>query len=246
MKLPLKLGKEPVIEAVVELRFRASFPASSILPGVLFASLQGKKSLARLPAAELPQQIRNTDPNLAYAALIKIDWEGYTILVSDRSVALACGPPYPGWHSLKAALLNVVDAVGKTQVVETVDRFSVKYSNIFPKEFGDLGSVVDLDLRIGPHSSVGKNVEIRAEIPSAGLVSLVHIATDANALLPDGSTRGGPLLEIDTIAVIGNTKFSDFLSSIADQAELAHAENKALFFTCVKPDIVQKMEPFYG
>ncbi len=41
MKLPLKVRKEPLVEAVFEMRFDASLPASNILPGVIFGELEG-------------------------------------------------------------------------------------------------------------------------------------------------------------------------------------------------------------
>lgn len=245
MKLPLKLGKAPLIEAVFELRFTSSIPASNVLPGVIFGNLPGEKSITRLPAADLPQQLRNVDPNLAYAALVKIGWNAFSILVSDRSIALARTPPYPGWNSFKAAVLQTLEAVGKSQMIENVERISVKYTNVFPKEFGDLASVVKLNLQIGELSVVGNNILIRAEIPKNDMVHVVQLASEATTMFADGTSRKGPLLEIDTIAVVDKMKYSDFLKIVTDRVELIHDETKVMFFTCVGPQTVEKMEPIY-
>ena len=70
-KLPLKLGKEPLIEALFEMRFKATAPVSNILPGLLFTKFKGEKKIEKLPAAQLPEELRKVDPSLHYAPLLR-------------------------------------------------------------------------------------------------------------------------------------------------------------------------------
>ena len=98
-KLPLKLGKEPLIEALFEMRFKATAPVSNILPGLLFTKFKGEKKIEKLPAAQLPEELRKVDPSLHYAPLLRIYWDRFMILTSDRSSGLACKMPYPGWNA---------------------------------------------------------------------------------------------------------------------------------------------------
>ncbi len=245
MKLPLKLGKEPLIEAIFEIRFTATLPVSSILPGLMFQGLQGEKLIERLPASELPQQLRNIDPNLRYAPLIRIRWQSFTILISDQSVGLACTIPYPGWGAFKPAILKIVEIVGLAGVIESVERFSLKYTDILPLELGDLDSLVEFDLKIGPYDAAGKNVQIRAEIPKDGLIHLVQLASSGTAKMADGTTREGVALDIDTVALVGNAEFSDFFETLAERVEFGHLENKAMFFACLKQKAIDKLEPVY-
>src|SRR5215216_8126973 len=68
--LPTKLRKEPLVDAVFEIRFSASIPATSVLPGFFFAKLGTPQwKVDRLPVADLPSQIRSADPNLRYQPL---------------------------------------------------------------------------------------------------------------------------------------------------------------------------------
>lgn len=41
--LPMKFGKEPLIDAIFEMRFQSQEGASNILAGVLYTALSGEK-----------------------------------------------------------------------------------------------------------------------------------------------------------------------------------------------------------
>jgi uncharacterized protein (TIGR04255 family) len=245
MNLPLRLGKAPLVEAVFEVRFSALFPASSILPGTLFSHLQAPRSVDKLPISSVPEQMRNVDPSLMYAPLIKIGWDAFTILVSDRGVALACLIPYPGWAAFKGGILEVVEIVGRANVVQAIERFSLKYTNIFPAELGDISSIADLDVKIGPHRAEGNNIQLRAEIRQGELIHLLNIASVASGTFADGTFRSGPLLEIDVIAAVEKIPFTEFFDELSDRVEFVHTEAKAMFFTCVRSEIIKKLEPVY-
>ena len=56
--LPKKLNKEPLVDAVFEIRFSSSMAASSVLPGFFFAKLEPKEwRVESLPVAEIPGQL---------------------------------------------------------------------------------------------------------------------------------------------------------------------------------------------
>ena len=52
---------------------------ADLLPGALFGQLTPKPTLQRLPAAEIPQPIRDQDPDLAFSPVIRLDWGEFTI-----------------------------------------------------------------------------------------------------------------------------------------------------------------------
>ena len=61
-KLPVILEREPLVDAVFEVRLGGDPHMSDLLPGVLFGQLDPKPTIQRLPAAEIPQPIRASDP----------------------------------------------------------------------------------------------------------------------------------------------------------------------------------------
>ena len=58
-KIPARLKKEPLLEAIWEMRFSGSTsPVADLLPGILFKSFSGKYGRAgKLPAADMPAPV---------------------------------------------------------------------------------------------------------------------------------------------------------------------------------------------
>ena len=99
--LPSKLKKEPIIDALFEMRFTSATSASSIVPGVLFSKLSGDKTIERLPTEQIPKQLLESEPNLRFAPLVRLHWDNFLISIGDRSLAVACKMPYPGWKTFR-------------------------------------------------------------------------------------------------------------------------------------------------
>jgi uncharacterized protein (TIGR04255 family) len=244
MKLPKKLGRPPVVEAVFEMRFQAGAPLSNILPGLALTQLKADR-IEKLPAAELPEVIRNSDPNLRYAPLVRAHWENFLILAGDQSAGLACKTPYGGWTAFKDAILKVARLIAEVGIVQTIERFSMKYTNIIFSELGKAPEVVKFALRLGKHDAAKHLFSIRAEIPRNGMLCIVQIAADAAVTLPDHTTRTGVLVDIDTVRMNLAVPFSTFIDTLADGVEQLHTETKAMFFECIKPDALKKLDPRY-
>ena len=122
----------------------------------------------------------------------------YPFLTSNQSVGLACKLPYPGWKDgFKPAIMKLMSLIADTGVVEVVDRFSLKYTSIFPGELGPPSSVIKFRLQIGPYD-LGRNLfQIRVEIPKDNLISIVQIWL--RCTVPDLTTKKGVPIDIDTI-----------------------------------------------
>jgi uncharacterized protein (TIGR04255 family) len=244
--LPIKLGREPLVEALFEMRFKGPTPAASVLPGVLFSKLEKAGPVERLPAADIPQQLRTIDLNLQFAPLVRVHWNQFMILISDRSLALACRLPYPGWASFKAAILKVLSLIPAEGLIDVVERFSLKYVNVIPADIGSASSVTDLDLRIGLNHITDQIYSVRAEIKKGDVLHLVQLASEASVTLITGETRSGFATDIDSIVVIEDEKFFDLNAGLADRIEFLHGENKQMFFSCLHDEAIKKLEPTYG
>ena len=112
-QLPKKLNKEPLLDAVFEIRFSALIPASSILPGIFFDKLDGEKDVSQLHVGDLPKQIRDSDPNLRFAPVTRILWKDFILLIGDRIIAVGCKMPYVGWEKFSKIIIQIVKIVGE-------------------------------------------------------------------------------------------------------------------------------------
>lgn len=245
-KLPIKLKKEPLIDAIFEIRFSSETSASSVLPGFLFSRCKGNKSIEQLSASQLPKPIRDSDPGLQFAPLVKLSWDRFVILIGDRSLAVGCTLPYPGWEEFKPAILEIVNLVREIDVIKTVQRFSMKYVDLIPSaDIEDQISRINFSVMLGKHSLKKEVFSLRVEIPRDGILNAVQIQSSAIATLQDGSTREGVVVDIDTIASVDDLKFEAWLKGLPEQLESMHAMNKSMFFECLQQEAINALEPVY-
>lgn len=245
--LPKKLGKEPLVDAIFEIRFTSSAPASDILPGFLFGKLLGKKSIERLPVADVPQPIRDNDANLKFAPLVRLHWDNFIILIGDRSVAVACKMPYPGWDNFRKVIISTVELINEASIIDLVSRCSVKYVDLIPsKDLKEQISLISLEVMLGGHKLEREAFQLRMEIPHNGFVNVVQIVSSAILTLPVGEEKTGIVVDIDTIDNFHSDEvFDQFLVGLADRVENLHNTSKEMFFNCLKRDTIDFLEPIY-
>jgi uncharacterized protein (TIGR04255 family) len=240
------LNSEPLIDAVFELRFTSSALASSVLPGFLFSKLKGKKTINRLQTSEIPKPVRDTNPNLEFAPLMQLDWDKFLISISDRSLGVGCKLPYPGWAVFKPAILQIVELVGEIDIVENVQRFSMKYIDLIPSnDLREQVSMITASVAIGNHTLEKESFFLRIEIPSNGALHIVSVASGAKAKLADGSVREGLMVDIDSVRDEKGAYFAQWLERAPAELEEVHSANKEMFFECLHSKTIDFLEPVY-
>lgn len=245
-KRPKRLKKEPIIDAIFEVRFSAKAPASNILPGVLYERLAGRKEIEKLSTAEIPEQIRASDPNLQFSPVIRVKWETFIILISDRSIAIGCELPYPGWSSFKGAINQVLDILRHADIVERVHRCSVKYVDMIERSSIDEQiSAVNFDLSIGKNKIVRDNLQLRVETKNEKLIHVFKILTSAALEVKDGLKKSGIVVDIDTIMELDPVDMDTYLKSHGSNIDLMHDENINHFFDCLTEETLESLEPEY-
>ncbi|PWT86180.1 MAG: hypothetical protein C5B56_12865 [Proteobacteria bacterium] len=242
MKLPKKLGKPPIVDAVFEMRFAPGKPLSNILPGLLYTSLNAD-SIERLPAAQLPELLREIDENMKFAPLVRVHWATFMVQVSDRSLGVSCKIPYSGWTSFKSSIAKVTAEISKASVIDKVERHSLKYTNIV-SDIGRASAVARLALKLGDHDAAEDLFLVRAEIPTDRLKCIVQIAADGTILLPNGSLKSGVVIDVDTLCEI-ELPLIEFARELDDHLERIHDVTKSKFFNCLQPEALEKLEPIY-
>jgi len=244
--LPKKLKKEPLIDAVFEVRFTSAFPAAGVLPGLLFGKLDGEKKIEQLPLSQFPQVMRDADLNLRFAPLSRLNWEQFYINVGDRSVSVGFKYPYPGWNSFKPAIIKVMGVLKGANVIKSVVRYSLKYIDLLPAtDLREQVSFVNFDVTLAGHKLENEAFQIRLEIPRDGFIHAVQVVSSATATLHTGELKQGLIVDVDTIANQQGGTFEDLLSGFPEKLETIHQANKKVFFDCLKPKTIMALEPEY-
>jgi uncharacterized protein (TIGR04255 family) len=245
-KLPIKLNKEPLLDAIFEVRFSMIPPASNILPGIFFSKLDGEKLIERLPAAELPKQMRDAEPNLQYAPVMRIRWKEFILLISDRSVAVACKMPYAGWAKFKNAIIKIVRIIDEVGILESIQRYSMKYIDLIPiKNLNEQIASVNINISLGNHKLEKEVFQFRIEITDGEFINAVQIVSSGVVKTQDNTTKEGLIIDIDTIRKVDSLNIKTFISEIEEILENIHHNNKVMFFKCITPTTLDLLEPVY-
>ena len=245
-KIPVRLKKEPLLEAVWEIRFSGTKSSlADLLPGMLFKAFPGKYgNIVRLPAADIPAPIVEHDKNLRYAPKIRLENGNQAVQIGEHVVSLSCRRPYSGWGRFSDDIRDLVKAVQDTGLIEKLERFSLKYIDLIMLEqpFG-LGCL-NLSLKLGTHEISTKPVQLRTEIKESDLMHIVQIVSPAEVSLPGVQGRlKGVLLDIDTIKHLDEKESWENLDGRLDDVHMAC---KKMFFSLMKPETVEKLEPEYA
>jgi len=245
LRIPEKLAKEPLIEAVWEVRFSSKKQAvSELLPGMIYQSFPDRyPNTVRLPVADIPASIVEQDPSLRYIPKIRLEGGGEAVQIGEHVFSLSCRRPYSGWKSFSSDIRKLISVVSNTSLIDHLERFSLKYIDLiqFP-EPPDLGCL-NIDLKLGGHPISVQPVHIRTEIKEGGLMHIIQVVSPAEASIPGNSAvLKGVLLDIDTIATVGK---NDSWDEIEARLETAHLASKKTFFNLLTAETIERLEPEY-
>jgi uncharacterized protein (TIGR04255 family) len=131
-KIPVRLKKEPLIEAIWEIRFSPAKPlVAGLLPGILFESSPKKfDNVVKLSFPNLPDFAMEHDPNLRYIPRIRLEGGNLSVQVGNRVLSLSCRRPYCGWSKFSSEIRQLIKVVRKTELIDRLERFSLKYIDL--------------------------------------------------------------------------------------------------------------------
>ena len=248
MKLPKSLEREPLLDALCEIRFEGSGPLPDILPGIIFREYDGILSLQRLPLAEVPLPMRASDPRLQFAPIQEINFPKYKILIGDRSVAIRCNLPYPKWLNFKKDILSTTEFLHKFSNIigGAVNRFSIKYVNLIESTtLTDQISKINLEIKLGSSSVSDNHINMQVYQNDGDILHIISVITGANGNLTDGRNVDGIVVDIDSIMNASSEKVHDLHCWIEENIENLKQSNKKLFFEFLKPATLNDMGPDY-
>ncbi len=245
-RLPLRLEREPLLDAVFEVRLDDAVSLADILPGVLFGKIDPKPSIRRLPAAEIPQPLRMRDPSLMFTPTQRLECNDCTISIGDRSIIIGSPRPYPKWPVFKQTILRVVAEIAKANVVGAVERYSIKYVNLIeaPSLEAQI-SKVDLNLRIGNLQVTADHIELKVHHIEDETTHIMTVITGADAHVPDGRDLHGVIVDVDSIRGVASERFMQFADHLESELETLRQANKARFFACLTQETIQEMGAVY-
>jgi len=245
-KLPKILEREPLVDAVFEVRLSGTLQLPEILPGFLLYELGRTTKLTRLPAADIPRPLRVDNPDLQFAPIQRLEWDNYFIAFGDSNVVISCKLPYPKWPEFKAAILDITSKIAKVELGGRVDRYSVKYVNLIEaRTFADQVQKIHMDIKLGDVQVKDDHMSLQVHCREGDIIHILSVVTGAQAQMPDGNLVSGILVDVDSIRVVSVPDFGAFAANLELGLEELRQANKAKFFGCLTDATIQEMGPIY-
>lgn len=249
--LPTRLRKEPLVDALFEIRFTTRLPAiANVLPGMIFSKLANESNIPlhveRLPIADLPIQMRNSDPFLRFQPQVRVLFDGFNILIGDFTLNIGCKMPYPGWSEFKPRITSILDLLFNTKLIEKIERYSLKYVDVIDdNDLPDRVRRSTVRLSIADHEISSETFSVRIELPRSDYIHVVQVVSSATATISSGESRTGLLIDVDTIATPNITNVQHVIENIDLLLNNIHEANKAVFFDCISQEALEYLEPIY-
>lgn len=249
-RLPTRLGIQVLLEALFEIRFSPKQGAADLLPGILLHAFEEKPRVERLPLADVPQQVRLMQPDLAAQPVVRLVWSTHSIYIGDSLLGIACVLPYPGWKKFKDIIQNLMNNKMIHEVLNSPNRFSVKYVDFLPdSKFPGIQNKLNWQVNIAGESYTGNPITLRTEKSMDGYVCIMEVHSPAQVQLANASqnlTELGTIVSFDLIKNLQpNLNWEDFLKNFDADVEFLHQEGKKKFFDCLTPEVNEMLMPSF-
>jgi uncharacterized protein (TIGR04255 family) len=246
MSLPLRLGRQPLLESLFEVRFKSSgSPVTDLLPGIIFSKLGHEyRSSEVLPLATLPKEIRSRDPNLQFAATQRLSGPEAVIFFGDNVVGVSKTMPYRGWPDFRQRIHAFVEVIRQSGLINEIDRYALKAVNVIPSARPRQLDHLAINVALAGRPAQDSGFHLRTEVNDADFLRIVEVTPNITAKTADGTMHSGLRVAIDCIRPCPSSHHG--WSDLVDGLDALHNEQKRLFFELLTPDTLKSLEPEYA
>lgn len=242
-RLPQKLNRDAVAEALIEVRFDMTG-----VPELLFGRLADlptwKGFIQRaMPASNIPAPMREAEENLKHQPIFElVSPDGrIAIRVGNHVISYHRLQGYIGWEKFQPELFAVIDSLFKLADKLVVKRIGLRYMNVLNRDLHGIDSILDLDLQVmiaGEPLPDNLNLNFTRDLGEAGAVT-VRIATPdfVQGSLPKSSSM---IIDVDVFTKDGYQTTAQ--SEVKEWMEGAHTREKEEFFHLLTQKTIDLLE----
>lgn len=234
-KLPKKITPCHIKDAIIELRFETSMPPDAIF-GVIYQEIKDDfPKLENLPITQLPEQMRK-DINLLYKAYYKLTNKNFVFRVGPKMIAVSNIEEYAGWNNFSKKFYKCYSKIEKLKIIDKIVRLGMRYIDFY--EF-DIFDKVNLNINKENQPLQSNDIFIRTLLERGRFKQTLQVSNNAEMQLKLGLKKGS-VIDIDTYIENSNIK-----NNMKELIEKGHIAQKELFFSLLKPEFLQELNPEY-
>lgn len=232
MTFPKSISPCPILDALFEVRFSSNINSNAVF-GQIYGALQKDfPKVESLPILQLPDSLRNTDPNFQYKPHYRISNENFVVQIGPDVIAISSFPNYAGWEAFSKKIFSILEQIENIKIINKVERVGIRYINFFEN---DIFQNITLKVCIGNETVTNKNTVVRTEIEEGEFSSTLQIAN--NAINNDVV---GSIIDIDTFRTIN---LSNFFIDKEEIINNGHSTEKNIFYSLLQPNFLSTLNP---
>lgn len=235
MKLPIFIEKCPIVDALIEIRFESEVNTNAVFGLIYGAIIQNYPgSVVNLPIMQLPEAVREKDPALKFKPLYRINNKNIIIQIGPDVICISSPIPYIGWSLFKQHVCKILYLINTNgAIIKKVTRIGHRYANFFDNNMLN-------NITMGFNMTDGydfNNIMITTQVKDNDFQNTIQFSNSAIY-----NQNKGSIIDIDTFK-----QYSDnyFLENAEKEIEKAHQCEKKLFFSLLKADFIESLNPKY-
>lgn len=237
---PESLSNDPILEALIEVRFEKS---GQLVEITLASFLSHWPELIPSRVADaVPEQLMDMHPALKYKTgyeLVDANIPNFILRLGGQSISIHATRPYMSWKKYFPLIEKTVNTLNKIILPLKITRIGLRYINVFEAEMHHVNSLNDLsvNLSINEHENSDKFNAIYTKKINDNASINVRVATP-NFIEGEIPPMTVALLDIDVYSP------DHHIFNGADDAlmwiQSAHDYEKMAFFESVKTHVITK------
>jgi len=237
MALPISIDPCPIVEAVLEVRFDTTVPKSAVY-GIFYNELSSwfSSKPKDLPIQQIPEQLRQKDPSFKHKPYYQFEKDNLIIQIGPDVCLISMTKNYTGWKEFSKNIYHFLNLMFKPNIISSFSRVGFRYINFFEDE---IYNSINLDVHLNGKPIDYDNTVLSTSFSHENFKSTLRISN--NSFI---NTKKGSIIDIDTF-IDKKIDVEDFISSHKDLIEEGHNCEKELFYSLLKENFLEKLNPKY-
>lgn len=232
-------------EAIFEVRF-ASELSEELVVGICLTKLRPFiDKIDQLPTVQIPKEIREREPELAYASTHRITLKGtphQSILLGPRVIVFSHTEQYAGWDHWSASIKQAMDVLlEESYMFDRIERIGLRYINLFPFSILDK---INVEISYVGQPITDQFVSTRLEFVDQNRVTSINIVHNGMIALNSKTPTSGSVIDIDSIVNLA-MNHEEFKSHYQEVLEESHEHEKQTFFSLLSENFLAQLHPVY-
>ena len=253
MQLPVQIDHR-LKDTIISIQFTPLVPSETVV-GYVHHLL--KDQLKSLPTKQLPW-LRFEPTNLTIESRPSVFFlthdERFRIDVDGNSITFNSAGIYPGWSAFRDVFQRSIKPLFDHSVIGPIQRLGIRYINQFDQV--RIFEKINVSVEIGGNIPPNHRQQVRAEFEQEGFRVILTMVNGypveptlnrATTIGTEFSEQPGEvfsLIDVDVIQLFDTNQpisYENLLSNL----EAAHNEEKTIFFSLLKSDFLQSLNPVY-